>query len=370
VATFSETFDPPQTTEDLLVAIEAWLPRDLVAGEAQTVYEDADGATVAVVSVIPQLTWRGDPGFVPSLIEALTGAEPDNPQDGIFTANTVGGAVMELWSTGDGFVVAASHDPETAINYLLGLAQIAEPNESWASGDCLFINEEEDMPYAPFPPDVVVPCSGAHNAEVLFGSTTGAELESFDEEAIEYQRNLDCDHSYNEVFGDQRTHAPGLVTYMPDQDEWDRGDRYIACVVIIDRNDGRQLLTGNMADLDDLVFEPAFGSCFLDRLPADTVDCAVAHIYQYVGDATIEADVWPGGDDTVFDDACAPLLDDLNSDPADLNVFAIGLGPYAFETGDRTVRCMAFATFEDFIVDVLGSFDGPWRIVGQGGIAA
>jgi hypothetical protein len=209
VATFSETFDPPQTTEDLLVAIEAWLPRDLVAGEAQTVYEDADGATVAVVSVIPQLTWRGDPGFVASLIVALTGAEPDNPQDSIFTANTVGGAVMNLWSTGDGFVVAASHDPEAAVNYLLGLAQIAEPNESWASGDCLFINEEEDMPYAPFPPDVVVPCSGAHNAEVLFGSTTGAELESFDEEAIEYQRNLDCDRSYNEVFGDQRTHAPG-----------------------------------------------------------------------------------------------------------------------------------------------------------------
>ena len=370
VPAFIETLDPPQTTEDLLVAIESWLPGDVVAGEAQTVYERSDGVTVAVVSVIPQLTWRGDPGFVPSLIQALTGVDPDSPTDGIFTADTNGGATMELWSTGDGFVVAASHDDSAAVDYLSGLAQVTERNQAWTSGACLFIEEEEDLPYAPFPPDVVVPCDGAHNAEVLFGSTTGANVETFDEQAIEDQRNYDCDRSYNGAFGDQRTHAPGLVTYMPDEDEWDRGDRYIACVVIIDRNKGRQLIAGDMADREDLVFEPAIGSCLLDRLPADTVDCSTAHIHQYIGDASIDVDTWPDADDSVFDDACAPLLDDLQSGPADLNVFAIGLGPYAFENGDRIVRCMAFATFEDFIVDVLGSFEGSWRVVGQGGIPA
>lgn len=370
VAAFDEMFDPPQTTEDLLVAIENWLPTDLVVGDAQDVFEDTNGNTVAVVSVIPQLTWRGDPGFVPSLIEALTGSDPASPEEGIFTAETDGGAVMELWSTGDGFVVASSHDSGTAVDYLSGLNHVTDPNGAWASGDCLFIDEDEDLPYAPFPRDVVVPCSGAHNAEVLVGLTTGTDLTTFDDAAIEQQRNYDCDLAYNDVFGDQRTHAPGLVTYMPDEDEWDRGDRYLACVVIIDRNDGKQLFTGAMADLDDLVFEPPVEACLLDSLPADTVDCATAHIYQYVGDATIDAEGWPDPDDAVFDDACASLIEVLNEGPAELAVFAVGLGPYAFDTGDRTVRCMAYATVEGFIVDVLGGFDGPWRIVGQGGIPA
>jgi hypothetical protein len=315
------------------------------------------------------LTWRGDPGFVPDLIEALTDAEPESPSPGIYTALAPGGAVLHLWSSGDGFVVASSFEPDAAVTYLSGLEQDRQPNPAWSSGDCLFLEEFEDLPYAPFPRDIVVPCSGAHNAEVLIGATRGTDSDTFDGEAIEHQRNYDCDEAYNGAFGDQLTHAPGLVTYMPDEDEWDRGDRYLACVVIIDRNDGRQAISGPMADRDDLDFNPDIGSCLLDSLPADTVACSSPHVYQYVGTATVDVDTWPSGDSTVFDDACQPLIDTLENGPGTLEVFPIGLGPYAFEHGDRSVRCMAFATVEGFIVDVLGGFDGAWRILGTDGVA-
>ncbi|MEN8237941.1 MAG: hypothetical protein ABFR53_01940, partial [Actinomycetota bacterium] len=230
---FEEVEDPPATANDLLFFIDQWLPPDLVAGESEVIYSDAGGNHVAVVSVIPNLTWRGDPGFIPDLIHALTGAEPESPATGIFTADSPGGAVLHLWSNGDGFVVASSLDEDAAVTYLSGLEADRQPNPAWASGDCLFLDETEDLPYAPFPRDVVVPCSGVHNAEVLIGFTQGTDSETFDGEAIERQRNFDCDEAYNMAFGDQLTHAPGLITYMPDEDEWDRGDRYLACVVII-----------------------------------------------------------------------------------------------------------------------------------------
>jgi hypothetical protein len=204
---------------------------------------------------------------------------------------------------------------------------------------------------------------------VLVGVTEGTDRETFDGDAIEYQRNFECDEAYTTAFGDQLTHAPGVVTYMPDEDEWDRGDRYLACVVIIDRNEGRQLFSGAMADLDDLDFNPEAGACLSEDLPADTVDCSSPHAYQYLGDATIDADAWPTGDSTLLDDACLPLLDTLESGPATLDVFPIGLGPFAFETGDRTVRCMAFATVDGFLVEVLGGFEGAWRVLGTDGVA-
>lgn len=366
---FEEDDFPPVTVNDLLISIDAWLPRDLVAGDVEAVYADASGSHVAVVSVIPELTWRGDPGFVPDLIGALTGAEPESPAPGVFTADTPGGAVLQLWSSGDGFVVASSFDEDAAVTYLSGLEQDRRPNASWSSGDCLFLEEAEDLPYAPFPRDVVVPCSGAHNAEVLIGQTMGADSGAFDGEAIEYQRNYDCDEAYNAAFGDQLTHAPGLVTYMPDEDEWGRGDRYLACVAIIDRNEGRQVFAGAMADLDDLTFTPEVGACLLDSLPADTVACSSPHVYQYVGTATVDADTWPAADSTEFDEACLAFLDTLEGGPATLEVFPIGLGPYAFDNGDRAVRCMAFATVDGFLVDVLGGFDDAWRILGTDGVA-
>ncbi len=359
----------PDTTHDLFIAIDSWLPSDLIVGQAEAVYADAHGAYVAVVSAIPDMAWRGDPGFVPDLIEALTGTEPESPASGVFTATVPGGTALQLWSNGDGFVIASSLDDDVAVAYLSALEDARQPIDVWASGDCLYLDAGEDFPYAPFPSEVVVPCSGAHNAEVLIGVTHGADDDVYDAEAIAYQRSYDCDKAYNAAFGDQATHAPNLITYMPDEDEWNRGDRYLACVVTIERNEGRETITGPMEDIDDIAFTPAIGDCMLRGLPADTVDCSTPHAYEFVGVATVAADTWPSRDSDTFDAACLPLLDTLEEGGARLGVLPVGLGPYAFENGDRTVRCMAFATVDGLAVDIIGDLTGTWRILGTGGVA-
>ena len=81
--------------------------------------------------------------------------------------------------------------------------------------------------------------------------------------------------------------------------------------------------------------------------------------------------MWPDEGTDAFQDACSELLHDFaRQGPATVDVFATGLSPYAFELGDRTVQCMAFATEDNALVDVAGSFAEIWRVVGSGGVAA
>ncbi|MCL1599484.1 MAG: septum formation family protein [Actinomycetia bacterium] len=371
IAGFDPIDEPPQHATDLVFAMETWVPDEFVLGTASVVYDNEAGAPVAAVSVIPSLSLRGDPDLVPSLIRALTGMAPQEPFDGdIYTAFALTGIEMKLWSTGDGFVIASSPDDAASLTYLGALKEMDGPNDVWAGGTCLYLEEDEDLPYAPFPPDVVVPCDGAHNAEVLIGDKVGTDLAAYDDDAITYERDYVCDEAYTGVFGSQRTNAPSLITYMPDEAEWNRGDRYLACVVLIERNDGRELFTGAMADLADLAWQPEVSSCILGGLPADTVDCGTTHAYQYLGDVEIVADTWPDPGDDTFDQACRPLLDGLSPGPAELEVFPAGLGAYAFEQGDRTVQCMAYAVADGFLVETVGSFDDHWFIIGTGGIPA
>jgi hypothetical protein len=80
---------------------------------------------------------------------------------------------------------------------------------------------------------------------------------------------------------------------------------------------------------------------------------------------------WPGADSAALNDACTPLLDGfVTQGPAEVDVFATGLYPYAFELGDRTVQCMAFAIEDSLLAEVAGSFGGVWRVIGSGGVAA
>ncbi len=197
------------------------------------------------------------------------------------------------------------------------------------------------------------------------------DLPEYDDDAIEYHRNYQCDVAYTEVFGSQKDHTPTLITYMPDRDEWDRGDRYLTCVVQIDSIDGLELMTGQMSDRTDLDWNPEAEDCLDRSFAPETVDCGRAHGYQYLGDATVAFDVWPDDGTDAFQDACEDLLDDfVRKGPARVDVFATGLFPYAFELGDRTVRCMAFAVEDGLLVEVAGSFGDVWRVLGSGGIAA
>ncbi|MCL1601515.1 MAG: septum formation family protein [Actinomycetia bacterium] len=364
--------EPDLFDEDALTSIERWLPEDLVDGLVWEVFAEGSDANVLAVSVIPALTWRGDPNFVPSLISTLADEEADEVHDGIYQTETTAGLELFAWSTGDGFVLASSSDSDLAVDYLKALSAESEPQRVWDSETCLYTDpESETLPYAPFPPDIVVPCSGPHNAEVLVAQQIGTDLTEFDGDVIAYDRSYECDKAYAEVFGPQKDHAPTLITYMPDEDEWDRGDRYLACVVQLDSLDGIVLMAGPMAVRDDLDWALEPEDCLDASFAPEAVECARPHGYQYLGDATVSVEEWPGADSAALNDVCIPLLDSfVTPGPVDVDVFATGLYPYAFELGDRTVRCMAFAIEEGFLADVAGSFGGVWRVIGSGGVAA
>jgi hypothetical protein len=364
--------EPDLFDEDALTSIELWLPEDLVDGLSWEVFVNGSTRNVLAVSVIPTLTWRGDPNFVPALISTFSDTDADEIEEGIFRTETVGGLVLFAWSTGDGFVISTSTDADLAIDYLKALEDESEPQTVWKSGTCLYTDpDSETLPYAPFPPDVEVPCDGPHNAEVLHSAQVGIDLDQFDEDVIDYERNYQCDRAYTDVFGSQKTHTPSLITYMPDADEWDRGDRYLACVVQIDSLGSLELTAGPMADRSDLDWSPDVEACLDRSFAPEAVDCGRAHGYQYLGDATVAFDMWPDEGTDGFQDACSELLRDFaRQGPATVDVFATGLSPYAFELGDRTVQCMAFATEDNALVDVAGSFAEIWRVVGSDGVAA
>lgn len=365
--------DEPSTfDQDALTAIEQWLPGDLVDGLVWEVFVEGSGPNVLAVSVIPTLTWRGDPNFVPSLVATLTDADAEEISEGIYQAETSTGLVLYAWSTGDGFVVATSIVADVAIGYLESLATETGPQTVWEPETCLYIDPEvETLPYAPFPRDIAVPCVGPHNAEVLVSVQIGTDLNDFDASSIEYDRNYRCDKAYTEAFGPQKDHTPSLITYMPDPDEWDRGDRYLACVVQIETIEGPLLFVGPMSERIDLDWNPVAEACLDRSFAPESVDCGRPHGYQYLGDARVTVDEWPADGTAAFQDACADLVEEfVRTGPARVDVFATGLFPYAFELGDRSVQCLAFAIEDGLLVDVAGSFGEVWRVIGSGGIAA
>jgi hypothetical protein len=352
--------------QDALTAIRLWLPDVIVAGTADAVYT-SDTASITVVSVIPTMEWRGDPNVVPAL--ASLDATSNEVSPGIYTTTTESGLEIWLWSTGDGFLVATSLDDGPVVDYLSALEAEREALPVWVTGDCLYFPPDEGLPWAPVTIDRVVPCTEPHNAEVLRADQAALSGDIYDAEAVSYERNYACDEAYEETLGPQKDRLPHLITYMPDEDEFSRGDRYLACVVELDTNDGPVLTVGRLADRSDLTWIPIVGTCYTDSLAPVGVDCTGRHAYQFVGTAEVSDTLWPA-DTSRFSAACDELIDSLQDGPARVEAFAMGLYPYAFERGDRTVRCMAFATDGEFLLDVIGGFEGSWTVLDGSGIPA
>ena len=354
--------------DDAGFAIGAWLPDPVVAGTARTVLADDMDRTIVVVSVIPTMAWRGDPGLVPAL------ADLDEPgrevSDRIHRTETASGLVIHLWSDGDGFVVATSLDDDAALDYLETLEDERSPQTAWPSGACLYLEPTQGLPWAPFPADVVVPCDGPHNAEVIEARQIVDDFERYVPDEVSYLRNYECDRVYETTMGPQRDRRPTLVTYMPDRAEHERGDRYLACVVQLESVDGPALVAGRITDRDDLRWSPEIGQCFVEGLPPEPTDCAEVHAYEFVGEVEYDRETWPEDFADAFAEACEPVIEALPSGPAPIDVFPMGLYPYAFEHGERSIRCMAFALGDLGLGRVIGSFTGTWRLLGSDGIAA
>ena len=63
--------------------------------------------------------------------------------------------------------------------------------------------------------------------------------------------------------------------------------------------------------------------------------------------------------------AAEGYLEDVTEGPVDVGIWAYGLGPFEFEQGARSVRCLAFAIGDTAPTLITGSFTQQWRIVGD-----
>ena len=364
---------------ELFALFDAWLPVQIIDGAAASLVVGPDGERVAVLSTIPVTGLRGDPN-APAIfaISAGRGETEAVIVDGITTIDAASGGSFDIWSDGDGVLIAIAEDAATSHMYMVARAALDGPNDVWASDSCLYLAPNEVdffgvYPYAPFTTDLVVPCNGPHNAEVLRAALEGTTAEVFDAEAIQYQRNYECDREYQETFGASvKEHRASLVTYMPDEDEWDRGDRYLACVAVLFDDQGEPvLIDGDMADQANMEVVISPGDC-TDGSISNVVDCSSIHSQQYVGSALFPSDTYPTLGDEAFDELCAVYEPDLTeSSGADVRIAGLGLMPYSFELGDREVRCYATAIVDGFLpVDVVGSFFGRWSVVDEDATAA
>ncbi len=367
---FTTATEPTLFEQDAVQAIRFWLPTDIVAGTSEGFVEGPNDDIVVTVSVIPVMSFRGDPGLVPALASLGTEDPTVETAPGVYKTETDGGLHIFLWSTGDGFLVASSLSDDAAEDYLVARESERVPLTAWDAGACLYFDPGDGLPWAPFPQDAVVSCNGAHNAEVLLADQKAVAGDAYDDDAISYQRGYECDHAYEEKIGPQRDHTPTMITYMPDEDEWDRGDRYLACVVELNTNDGPQLTVGHISDAPDLKWGPEQGDCFLAAAAPDPVPCAQAHASEFIGEVVTTLGEWPDDPADVFAEACSPLVEAIPDGPATIDVFAAGIYPFAFENGERHIRCYAFAVVDGQFAEVVGSFTGVWRPLGGDAIPA
>jgi hypothetical protein len=159
------------------------------------------------------------------------------------------------------------------------------------------------------------------------------------------------------------------VTYRPDQSEWAEGDRYMACVVGAP-SDGEftESIESGAAEYERTVL---VGDCVSDN---GTVDCGDVHWGEIVAIPTHPGDTgdpYPGDEEIadVVDAECREALAEVATTSGDLpiNVQARGLTAFDWGAGSRQFECLAFVTQDGQVPsDVIGSFTGEWRTVGEG----
>jgi len=361
---YASTEDIDTSALELIDIGLGWVPDAIVAETAYDILSTPSNTLVSIVSVIPAAEWRGAPDL-PEMLVGLLSRSPSTPDEsGIVETETAEGLPMFLWSTGDGFLIALADEEEAARAYLRRREALRVPIAVWADGSCLMV-PGGDFPYAPFPMDFVVPCTSPHNAEVIAAEFAATTAPSFDADTIEFDRTFACDQAYSTTFGPDIDHRPGLVTYMPDEAEWDRGDRYRACVVSISTKGTTEVFEGAMADREDLVWNLKPGDCLPSTIKEVPLECSSVHVHEFMGLAVVPFDKWPSEGDAAFDAACERYLDHVVDGPTEVGVWAYGLGPYEFAQGARSVRCLAFAIGDAAPTLVGGSFTSGWRLIGD-----
>ena len=347
----------------------------------ELVSDDSD--EVVAFSLYPSGSARGDPALPMALAEALVEAGADFTE---VTRRDLGGQTAYeivddritwlLWANNTHLFVTAGVDNATEDVMAAIIDKTFGSEYQWEEGDCLYF--DDGVPYAPFGDGNVVPCDGPHEWEVTRSEPLADDEEApFPEEELSERVAAACEEAFFEFTGLLPTEsALNQVSYLPDADEWEQGDRYFAC--IISRNDGAgdaQLTTGSLAGEATRVTR-SIGDCYRRSVDTGEVDCGRPHVFEYIGMADYQGgsgDDYPGESELSGDleRVCDGLIDSYVTsrtiEGATIAPFPAIIGAFAWEKGVRAVPCFAYAVEDGTALEVVGSFSGGWGPLGDAG---
>ena len=341
---------------------------------------------VVAASIYPYADFRGDPSVLPALADLLAG-DGEPPAATTVDGHEVlavpdDGAWWYLWGNHTHILVTAG--PEgPALDRIGQLASHNAEEYLWQAGDCVAIAIEDGfgLPYSPHGEDVVVPCDRPHQYEVVAGDATrfgpvgGNGLPGPGE--VYVKALIWCEEAFAEQIGaDEFDSSLEQVQFFPDPLEWERGDRYTACVVMLtDEAVPRPVDAAFAGRGDEMALARAAGDCHTWTVREPRVDCAEPHDFEYLGEVAALGGRWEAAADAAGR-RCQDLLEATASprevDGVTLGVFTQTTGPSAWASGDRRAACFAVADQAGLPVRIAGSVAGEWEPAGVpgGGLTA
>jgi hypothetical protein len=332
--------------------------------------DDSDDSALVVA-----VTTGGDPRGTPTMAEDLAhywlGYWPERLYVGdtpVFRF-TIDGRQWLIWSDQTHLFLASGRD-DIARAVMEALIARGEPY-LWQTGDCVNFQDgyANASPYAPFGTYGLYHCLDQHTREVIHSEVLpdGPDAPFPDDDLLIYTWET-CSRVFYEYVGahDMET-TIDLGMYLPDEDEWARGDRYVACLIEEQDADGTVTVEGRLQGRgEETAVEYRTGTCMMGSFPVpcdDPHDGEIVGILEYPGESD---DPLPDPDviSDHQDDACAQALEDYEAEEGDFDIevwpMSSLLGEWQF--GIREYYCVAYATDEDgWLIDVVGSFTDEWE---------
>ncbi len=376
----------PGNIEQLLNRLGLLLDDPLLGLAGAHLIAEDDGPPVDVLTFYPAGFSRGDPSLLETVAAVVTG-EFEAPVGEPVEVGGLPGLTFEDDETGT-WVVAITNtrllvavgEGDVPAEVLAGVVAWNSGEYRWEAGDCHDFDEGErfDPPFSPFGTETLVPCYRPHSAEVITAVTVDEGPDAAFPDDLDARSELLCGQAFLDHVGtpaaDSRLTS---ISYLPDEAEWEEGDRYLACIVAaVDDTGAVAASPGSLAGRGEefvVIREP--GTCFDGSLAALPTDCAGPHVAETIGSIAFDeaADAPYPGDDEFLTRAttmCQELLeeyaDQLTRGGAELEADVVGGGRFEWERGERTFDCVATArNANGDAARVTGGFDGPWQPLGS-----
>ncbi|MCP3995139.1 MAG: hypothetical protein GY722_08750, partial [bacterium] len=358
----------PDAWDSVLEALFA-TPADVAGGFSAVAVTDDYETWVDVFVLTNGGSMRGFPTLANELIYLWTGREGHSVAVGDSTAYraTIDDREWLVWNSDTHTFILIG--PRAASVSVLESIIAGQSPYMWQQGDCLeFRDFNDELPFSPFGDYGLRHCSHGHEYEVLYSEqlTEGPDEPYPDD--IGKQANRACGQRFLDQVGVYPLDSNvGLVSYLPTADEWERGARYVACVIYLEDAAGPLTLDSRFdTSTADTNVTRAEGDCLagMFKVPCtDPHNAEVTAVGEY--DAPQDAE-YPDFAD-VFDDLdgiCEVALDEYEPTDGDAEVqsFALSDMALAWDAGVRRYYCVGATLDDGWPIDTIGSLEGDWEI--------